>query len=33
MLNIRSTNHSPKEKPTIGRGFMLNFSFGQLRFC
>ncbi len=33
MFNIRSTNHSPKEKPTISRGFMLNFSFGLLRFC
>ena len=33
MLNIRSTNYSPKEKPTIGRILRLNFSFGLLRFC
>ena len=27
ILNIRSTNHSPKEKQTIARGFMTQLLF------
>lgn len=33
MLNNFSTRHSPKEKSTISRCDVLNFSFGLLRFC
>ena len=33
ILNDFSTKYSPKEKSTIGRCVVLNFSFGLLRFC